>query len=216
MTDEALDFVKKNIRRGAWVPEIRRKERYEYPLEAVREAVINAIVHRDYHIRGSDIKLAIFDDCIEITSPGTLPIGMTIEQLGTGASETRNKMIATTFKDMGLIEEWGRGTRIIADKMKEWQLPPPKYEELGNFFRVTLYGAKKVEKAIEVEKIPEQTILVYIRKHGQITRAECAKLCKISSKTAYNYLNQMCKEGLLTARGKGRRAHYICKEKFIR
>ena len=104
-----MKFFKRNVRRQAKVRGLYREEQYEYPEILIREGIINAVVHRDYSIDGSDIKFAIFEDRIEITSPGVLPIGITLEDLGTGSSEIRNKVIARIFKDIGLIEEWGRG-----------------------------------------------------------------------------------------------------------
>lgn len=71
--------------------------------------MINAVIHRDYAILGSDIKVAIYDDMLEITSPGPLPDALSFEELGTGRSEIRNRILAPIFKDLKLIEAWGSG-----------------------------------------------------------------------------------------------------------
>jgi ATP-dependent DNA helicase RecG len=102
--EPCVAFVKKNIALSSKIGEVYREDRWEYLLEAIREAISNAIIHRDYSILGSDIKVAIFDDMLEITSPGPLPDTMPIEKLGTGRSEIRNRTLAPIFKDLKLIE----------------------------------------------------------------------------------------------------------------
>ena len=95
--EETIAFFKKNIRRSAKIEGLYRTEEYEYPEKAIREAVVNALCHRDYSRRGADIKFAIFEDRIEISSPGGLLPNVNIEDLGTGVSELRNKIIGKIF-----------------------------------------------------------------------------------------------------------------------
>ena len=101
-----MDFIKRNIALGATIGEIYREDRWEYPLEAIREALINAVIHRDYAAAGADIKVAIYDDMLEITSPGPLPDTLPVEELGSGRSEIRNRVLAPIFKELKLIEAW--------------------------------------------------------------------------------------------------------------
>lgn len=129
-----LDFVKKNIALSSEIGEIYRQDRWEYPLEAVREAIINAIIHRDYSILGSDIKLAIFDDRLEIISPGPLPETITLESLGSGRSEIRNRVLAPIFKDLKLIEAWGTGIQKIKREIDQ------AYPEIELIFDEIGYG----------------------------------------------------------------------------
>jgi len=135
-TDECLAFVKRNIALGGIIGEVYRTDRWEYPLEAVREALVNAIVHRDYSILGSDIKLAIFDDQLEITSPGSLPGGMPFDRLGTGRSEIRNRILAPVFKELGLIEAWGTGIRKIRTELENWPEHELELKDDGHSFQV--------------------------------------------------------------------------------
>jgi ATP-dependent DNA helicase RecG len=107
--EPCMAFIKRNIALGSKIGEVYREDRWEYPLEAVREALINAVIHRDYSILGSDIKVAIFDDMMEITSPGPLPDNLPPAALGSGRSEIRNRILAPVFKDLKLIEAWGTG-----------------------------------------------------------------------------------------------------------
>ena len=131
-----LSFIKKNIALGATIGEIYRKDRWEYPLEAIREALLNAIIHRDYAILGSDIKVAIYDDMLELTSPGPLPETLPIEDLGTGRSEIRNRVLAPIFKDLKLIEAWGSGIRKMNDELADYPEIKLVLQEAGQSFQV--------------------------------------------------------------------------------
>lgn len=133
-TIEDLD-VKKNVKRGAKIEGLYRIEEYEYPETAIREAVVNAVCHRDYSRKGADIKFAIFDDRIEITSPGGLLPQISILDLGTGVSELRNKIIGRIFNEAGLIEGWGTGIRRIRKQIEEKGLVPPEFKENNGFFK---------------------------------------------------------------------------------
>ncbi len=108
--DLVLEFIQKHISRGSYFKgEAQREERWEYPMEAIREIIINMIVHRDYMQPGDSI-VKIFDDFIEFFNPGKLT-GISIDQLKTGnyISSIRNKQIAVIFKEAGLIEKYGSG-----------------------------------------------------------------------------------------------------------
>jgi ATP-dependent DNA helicase RecG len=133
--EPCMAFIKKNIALGATIGEIYRQDRWEYPLEAVREALINAIIHRDYAILGSDIKVAIYDDMLEITSPGPLPDSLPIEELGTGRSEIRNRILAPIFKDLKLIEAWGSGIQKMHDELADYPEIELKLQETGHAFQ---------------------------------------------------------------------------------
>ena len=134
--EPCMAFIKKNIALGATIEEIYRKDRWEYPLEAIREALINAIIHRDYAILGSDIKVAIYDDMLEITSPGPLPDALSVEDLGTGRSEIRNRVLAPIFKDLKLIEAWGSGIQKIRKELDRYPEIGLILQEAGSAFQV--------------------------------------------------------------------------------
>ena len=134
--EPCMTFIKKNIALGSTIGEIYRKDRWEYPLEAIREALINAIIHRDYAILGSDIKMAIYDDMLEITSPGPLPDAIPVEELGNGRSEIRNRVLAPIFKDLKLIEAWGSGIQKIRKEVEQYPEIELILQEVGNAFQV--------------------------------------------------------------------------------
>jgi ATP-dependent DNA helicase RecG len=151
MIDEAEKFVRRNIRLIGVREGFQRVDRLEYPLVAVREAITNAVAHRDYAIEDSTIRVAIFDDRIEVYSPGGLPPGVTVDNIE-GNHVLRNRVIANLLYDMGYIEKWGSGVIAMKRAMRAWGLPDPKFEDFGTV-RVTLYGPGKeaVEELVRLD-----------------------------------------------------------------
>ena len=136
--EEAVDFVLRNIRLGATIDGLVRKEKYELPPEAIREMIINAHCHRNL-LDESCIQVAVYDDRLEVTYPGGLYNGLTYEEVMNGHSKIRNKAIANIFSQMGLVEAWGSGIKRIFDAAKEYDLLEPKFQEFDNMFRVELF-----------------------------------------------------------------------------
>src|SRR3990172_7382503 len=152
--DGVMQFIQKHINKAYIITgRPQREERWDYPLDAIREIVINAIIHRDYRST-QDSVVKVFDDKIEIFNPGGLPSGITIEKLlkGKYISDARNKKVAEVFKAAGLIEKYGSGIKRILNAFKEYGLPPPDFEEMSGGFMVTVY--KKT--APVTEQVTEQ------------------------------------------------------------
>ena len=137
--DEVPRFVRRNTRMAGKIETMRRRDTPEYPELAVREALINAIVHADYSITGTRIMIAIYDDRMEIQNPGLLPFGMTFEDFKSGVSKIRNRVIARVFRELNLIEEWGSGYQRITTACQEGGYPQPEWEEFGVALRVTFF-----------------------------------------------------------------------------
>ena len=116
--EDAYQFVLRNIHLGAVIEGLYRQDVYEIPPAAIRELIINAAVHRSYLDNGN-IQVAIFDNRLEITSPGKLPMGQTIEKMRVGYSKVRNEALAMAFSYMHLIERWGTGMLRIAKMVRE-------------------------------------------------------------------------------------------------
>ncbi|MCU0609307.1 MAG: putative DNA binding domain-containing protein, partial [Chitinispirillaceae bacterium] len=138
--DIIMGFIRKHINKRIVISgKPQHDEIWDYPPEALREAVINAIIHRDYR-SSSDSVIKIFDDRIEIYNPGKLPEGVTVAKLLAGdyVSTPRNKQIAAAFKEAGIIEKYGSGIRRIRTAMVAAGNPEPLFEEIGEGFRVTL------------------------------------------------------------------------------
>ena len=140
--DSIMLFLKKHAMRGADFSEVRRKDVWSIPLTLLREAVINALVHTDYSQRGAPIRIAFFDDRIEIENPGILLPGLTVEDMRQGVSKIRNRVLARVFRELNLIEQWGSGVRRIYREAQEQGLPEPQIIELGLRVRVVVYLAQ--------------------------------------------------------------------------
>jgi ATP-dependent DNA helicase RecG len=144
MVESIMLFLKKHAMRGADFSEIRRRDVWSIPLGILREVVINALVHSDYSQRGAPIRVAFFDDRIEVENPGILLPGITIEDMKQGISKIRNPVIARVFRELELIEQWGSGVRRIFHEAEVLGLPVPQIVELGMRVRVTIFLAEHV------------------------------------------------------------------------
>jgi predicted HTH transcriptional regulator len=133
---EALKFIQRHVDVGSVIEGVYTKGRWEYPLDAIREVLRNAVVHRDYSLTGKDVKVAIYDDMVEITSPGTLPPSIDFREMEARQSDIRNKVIAPIFKHMGVIDQWGNGLKIIANELKAYPEIEFKWFEKGLQFQV--------------------------------------------------------------------------------
>ena len=136
--DEAYQFVLRNIHLGATLVGIYRQDIYEIPPDAIRELIINAMVHRSYLDHGT-IQVAVYDNRLEITSPGKLPMGQTMERMKEGYSKIRNEAIAHAFAYMNLIEHWGSGIPRIIDKVKAAGLREPEFIGGEVDLRINIY-----------------------------------------------------------------------------
>jgi len=147
--EAAVAFVQKHVMHGAEIGAVRRKERWSLPPAAVREAIINAVAHADYSQRGAPIRVSLFDDRLEVESPGLLPFGLTIDDLHRGVSKLRNRAIGRVFHDLGLVEQWGSGIQRMAAACRDAGLGPPLLEELATRFRVTLRTVRAAAPAVD-------------------------------------------------------------------
>ena len=121
-----------------------RKECYELPIEAIREMIINAHCHRNL-MDESCIQVAVYDDRLEVTSPGGLYNGLTYDEIMSGHSKLRNRAVARVFNQMGLIESWGTGIRRIVKAAENYGLPTPEIQVFDNMFRINLYRSQPSE-----------------------------------------------------------------------
>lgn len=179
--DEAIIFIQRNTKVGAKIGAIKRTDLPEYPLAAVREAVINAIAHADYSIKGASIQISIYSDRIEITNPGRLTFGQTMDSALSGISKMRNPIIGRIFREIGIIETLGTGLLKITESYSDQVVSQPKFEEIDLFFKVTLY-AKQASKALDepwVQQLQEALLA-----HEEVTTSEMAKIWNVSVRTA--------------------------------
>src|SRR5690606_37131014 len=137
---------------GADFSKVQRKDVWSIPLLILREAVINALVHADYSHQGAPIRVAFFDDRIEVENPGILVSGMTVEAMKRGVSNLRNRVIARVFRELKLIEQWGSGVSRIFREAQEQGLPEPAIEEIGMHLRLTEFLTTPVAAAPSTEE----------------------------------------------------------------
>lgn len=151
-------FLKKHAMRGADFSELRRKDVWSIPLTILREVVINAIIHTDYSQRGAPIRVAFFDDRIEVENPGILLPGMTIEDMKQGVSKIRNPVITRVFRELNLVEQWGSGIRRIFKEAEKLGLPELQIMEIGMRMRfvVRLQQPLAVQKSQGNEQVSAQ------------------------------------------------------------
>lgn len=152
-----------------------KKER-PIPLTILHEAVINALMHADYSQRGAPIRIAFFDDRIEIENPGTLLPGMTIESMRQGSSRIRNHVIARIFRELNLTERWGSGIRAIFNEATDSGLPEPQIIEIGMRVRMVIYfaspGQSTTTKAQDEQShtLPKAQAQLPAEAQGELTR----------------------------------------------
>lgn len=202
MPEKVMDFVQLYMEKKIEISALRRKEDYDIPLPAIREGILNAICHRDYSITGSDNKLDIFSDRIEITSPGTLPFGITLQDLGEGISEVRNRLIVKILREAGYVEQLGTGIMRIKEACRTNALPEPKFEETGNFFKVTIFSSR-------LALLPDlEDVYELIRQGAPLSSREIAEKLNIHQNTALKRLRQLEEKGLIYKQGSGPRVRY--------
>lgn len=146
--ENAQNFILNHINLRGEIKGLQRTDTYEIPPIALREALINALIHRDYTNFGRDIKVGIYDDMVNIVSPGGFPSTITALDIQNARSEIKNKVIANVFKELGLIEQWGSGISRIKSTCEKSGLQTPKIEEQNDFVDVEIYRSNIKKRPI--------------------------------------------------------------------
>ena len=182
----------------------------DYPEDALREALLNSLVHRDYSFRASTL-VSVYADRIEFVSVGGLPSGIELDDIMLGLSVCRNPKLAAIFYRLQLIEAYGTGMPKIMNAYTETELKP-KIEVSSNAFKITLpnrnTGANHTETLVGTLKSEEKRILDFIGSHGHIVRSDVDRLLDVSQATANRILKRMVAEGLIYQDGNGRKTKY--------
>ncbi|OGU64017.1 MAG: hypothetical protein A2237_15385 [Stygiobacter sp. RIFOXYA2_FULL_38_8] len=195
---------------------MQREEYYDVPIEVIRETINNAIAHRDYTITGTTIKVYIYEDRVEIFSPGK-PIHP-IEKFNNYnvPPESRNPKIAYLFNEISVIEELGLGMKELKKLSEVRQLPKPTFRMDGQYFVTTIYtktGAKsssiEIQDKVKDLNPKEKEGYETIRIQGSITSSEYLKVLDVSERTARNHLKKMVDLGLLRVEGEGKATKYV-------
>jgi len=209
--EETVNILRQHISVRYEIKGVEREDIWDYPIPALREAVLNALIHRDYFNIANFITIKVYDDHIWFSNPGGLPEGITIEQLKKPhQSCLRNPLIAKVFYLAGFIEQYGSGTVRMVEWMKEADLPEPEYkEELGGF-SVYFYKDIYTEDNLRKMELNERQIkaVMYVKEKRSINLSAFKNLIThVSEKTLYRDLQDLVKKGVLLEVGvkKGRK-----------
>ena len=226
---ERVVFIDKRDFEGLLYEQI--EEAYELPTEAIREAIVNAVTHRNFLDRAC-VQVAVYDDRVEVTSPGMLYGGLTIEQIKEGGSKIRNRCIAEVFSRMRIIESWGTGIKRMFSSCREYGIRDPELLEIGDSFRVNLYrpsysgndaqSSPKSSPKSSSKSSPkssqnglnatQQKIMQMIRKNSRITQAEMAEIIKISRRAVQKNIKELVDQGIIIHEGSTRNGYWKIKE----
>jgi predicted HTH transcriptional regulator len=223
--EEATQFVLRNIRFGAEVIGMLRHEDYELPLTAIREAIINATIHRSY-LQNSCVQVALYDDRLEVSSPGALFGDLTLEKALAGSTAVRNTRIAKAFEEMDLYESWGTGLRRIQDSCRDYGLPAPEFLEIGDMFRVNIFRAPASQPASEADakqvvnrnglagdpSLLEREVLNLLTQNPRYSRKELAEKTGVSESSIYRRLTALKSVGRIEFVGTNRSGEWVIKE----
>ena len=232
-------FLKKHLRMSFRIETLQRENVLELPEDALREAVVNAACHRDYFEKGARVMVEIYDDRVDIVSPGGVCKGITRENFGT-VSITRNSVIASMFYRIGYIEQMGTGIMRMKDAAKAAEVSEPEFEFSG-FFKATFKRhATQSTVASDTQATPSDTqatlgdtqatpsdtgrhssdtqatlgdrksaIITYLKTREKATAPDIAKLFGVTNGWARTILRQMAGEGTIKKVGDNRYAYYV-------
>ena len=203
--EEAYKFVLKHINLGAEINGLVRTDAYELPPEAVREAIVNATTHRNFLDRAC-VQVAVYDDRVEITSPGMLYGGLTIAQIKEGGSKIRNRCIAEVFGRMKIIESWGTRIKRMISSCKEYGIREPELLEIGDSFRVNLYRPSFEEDhqkftesspkgLCQILNPTQQKIVDMIMDNPRITQSAIAEELGLTTRAIKKSIKELIDEG---------------------
>jgi ATP-dependent DNA helicase RecG len=229
-------FIKNHLMLASKFNNLQREDYYEIPFGAIREAIINAYVHRDYSNFGRDIKIGIYDDILNIVSPGGYPNTLRQEDIDEGRSEVRNKVLARVFKDLNYIEQWGSGISRIKNMCARAGLKEPQILEKGDYVDVEIYrninteaenksagladesagladksaGLAGESSDLKNKKLEEQYSIIkkYLNENDRIQTSEAKEILNLQVRRSREVLKALVELGFLIKKGKGRGTYY--------
>ena len=213
--ETAEEFIRRNIRLLSFRTSRRfqRDDKFEYPLNALREAIINALIHRNYQ-ETADVRVFIFDNRVEVISPGTFPEGVSPDE---PTHKPVNPTLSQFMFDVGFIERYGAGIRMMQRLCREWGNKAPRYEFHPLETKIIFDSPIQESTYIEIDDISEQlnerqrNAFFYVQRNGQIATREYVEINNVSRRIAYEELKDMTDKGLLSIVGKGRGSRYVRK-----
>ncbi|MDN7025458.1 DeoR family transcriptional regulator [Methanoculleus sp. FWC-SCC1] len=215
---DAGKFIEETAQKAAWVSpgKMQREEHWEYPPDALREAVINAVCHRDYAVSGN-VQIRFFDSRVQIWSPGKLPDGVTVDLLRVEhASRPRNKTLARLLFFAGYIEQWGSGTLSMIAACRRDGLPEPEFRETGSDFVVT-FTRSTLNVLLEHPDLlneRQRGVLEYLKTHPSISTEEYGNIYGCTTRTARRDLSTLAEMGIIAVKREGRLRRYLLNPSF--
>lgn len=220
-----MDFIIKHInKRYVFTGEIQREEIWDYPLSAIREIIVNMIIHRDYMDHG-DSCVKIYNNRIEFFNPGHFPDSITEEDLKNNkyVSDCRNKQLARLFRDTGDMEKYGTGIRRVCEKFKKHNLVSPTFRNFQHGVKVIVYNKKPPNKTnklsnksknkpLNIKKLPNKTkdkIIFFLKQDNNLTRNELSDKINVSSNTIKQHLSELQEQGYLKREGSRKTGRWI-------
>lgn len=209
LIDAAVGRIKEHVRERTVLHDLFFRERLEYPTFAWQEALVNAVAHRDYAITGAAIEIWMFDDRIEVRSPGLLPPPVTLEHLRyhKNIHFSRNPLIVRTLADLGYLKEMGEGIPRIFQEMEHYGLHPPEFSAEGFLFIVTLRNTPIYDEttlrwlnqfATAQINLRQRRLLAYAYCHGKtFSTGEYERIAEVDRDTAYREIRSMVKTGIV-------------------
>lgn len=216
--DVAYQYVLEKINMGMQIQGIYRQDVYELPTDSVRELIANAVAHRSY-LEPGNIQVAIFDDRLEVTSPGMLLNNVSIKKMMEGYSKPRNPAIANAFAYMKIIEKWGTGIPRIFRECREYGLPDPELIDFDGDFRVNMYRNTAIDYSPRVndrvnDKVNdrvneiEEKILKFIDNDPAITITQLSMELELSRKTIAAKLKTLKEKKMIERVGSSRKGYW--------
>jgi ATP-dependent DNA helicase RecG len=222
LVDRAESFIRRNTRMASRVVGFESVQVMEYPYPALREALVNAFAHRDWESRHEAVQVNIFDDRIEVHSPGE-PL-LPLDQLE-GAHASRNDNLCYLFKDIGEMEQYGTGVAKMRVLMEEHGLPPPRFQKQGPIFKVTFLGpgdrlpelaadpTERVDlRSLGLNERQIDALGILRNENRTISNSEYRRRYGVSDRTALRDMSAMMELGLIRRIGNGPQSFYVARE----
>ena len=218
--EAAYQYVLEKINMGMMITGMYRQDVYELPIDSIRELIANAVAHRSYLDPGN-IQVALFDDRLEVTSPGMLLNNVTISKMMEGYSKPRNPAIARAFAYMKIIEKWGTGIPRLFEACDEYGLPKPELVDFDGDFRVNMYRRRdtdtetclRVNDEVNVhvnDRVNNEVndLLNYLKIHPEYTVTQFAEHFEVSRKTIAARLKKLKEKGYIERVGSSRKGYW--------
>ena len=221
--NEVPKFIRRNTRYFSRIESLKREDVAEYPEVAIREVLVNSLVHADYSLTGMRIMLSIYSDRMEIQNPGMFPFGLTIDGFKAGLSKIRNRVISRVFRELGLMEEWGSGYKRIVHACELSGYPEPEWMEIGTAVRVIFRPHPDAVENVPVNvpvNVPlnqrQKWFLKQIRKGLHVSSFDFATYWNIAQKTAKRDIADLKKKGLIEYSGAPKNGFYCLKRSIYK